>query len=179
MGRSRYKILDESYPYFITSSILKGYELFIDERICELVIEGIDFLISQRDVVVYAYVIMPNHIHLIVEGKDLANYIAHFKSYSSRRIIDYLKLNERAEELYFFRSNKLTFKKDRVYQVWQEGYHPKEISSHKIMNQKIGYIHYNPVKAGLVSNCEEWKYSSYGLYNGGFSKLPLKVFGDY
>ena len=45
-------------------------------------------------------------------------------------------------------------------QVWQEGFHPKLITSEKMLLQKIEYIHNNPVKRGIVSLPEHWMFSS-------------------
>ena len=52
------------------------------------------------------------------------------------------------------------------YQVWQEGSHPEMILSEAMLNQKISYIHFNPVKAGFVTSPEHWTYSSAGFYDG-------------
>jgi REP element-mobilizing transposase RayT len=46
------------------------------------------------------------------------------------------------------------------YKIWQEGYHPEAIYSEKWFQQKLNYIHYNPVKKGFVTEAENWKYSS-------------------
>jgi hypothetical protein len=55
---------------------------------------------------------------------------------------------------------KKRHKTESEYQVWQEGFHPQQIKSLKILNQKIEYIHYNPVKSGLVADPEHWIYNS-------------------
>ncbi|MBM4067104.1 MAG: transposase, partial [Planctomycetes bacterium] len=46
------------------------------------------------------------------------------------------------------------------YQVWQEGIHPQLILNEEMLMQKIEYIHYNPVRHGLVDAPEHWRYSS-------------------
>ena len=50
------------------------------------------------------------------------------------------------------------------HQIWQEGVHPQIIESYEVAMQKIEYIHYNPVKKGLVEKPEYWKYSSASNY---------------
>ncbi|MEQ9309026.1 MAG: transposase, partial [Balneolaceae bacterium] len=62
------------------------------------------------------------------------------------------------------------------YQIWQEGYHPKQISSHKAMSQKLEYIHYNPVKAGFVDKAEYWRCSSARNYLGIDGVIPVTLF---
>lgn len=179
MGRSRYKILDEDHPYFITSSIVGKLPLLVDPQLRVIIEEGFRFMIKKRSIRMYAYVIMPDHIHCIVEGKDLAKHISNFKSFSARQIIDTLEQQNRIPELTSLRDSKLAHKVDREYQVWTEGFHPKQITSDFIMEQKIAYIHYNPVKAELVSSELDWEHSSARFYSNGDYELPLRLFGDW
>ena len=55
---------------------------------------------------------------------------------------------------------KKQFKTKSTYQVWQEASHPQLIIDEEMLVQKIEYIHYNPVKRGLVDLPEHWRYSS-------------------
>jgi REP element-mobilizing transposase RayT len=176
MGRSRYKVFEEYLPYFMTSSIVGFYPLFNEEKYCRIILDGLDFLIAHREIKIYAYVLMPNHIHLIAEGEELAKRISGFKSFTARQIIDLLKEGNETEKLECFFKNKRIHKKDRKYQVWTEGFHPKQIRNADMMIQKIGYIHYNPVKAGLVEQSHMWKYSSAGMYEGEKSELDISIF---
>ena len=57
---------------------------------------------------------------------------------------------------------KKRHKRDSQYQLWQEGFHPKQITSDEMFRQKVEYIHYNPVKRGYVELPEYWRYSSAG-----------------
>ncbi len=103
---------------------------------------------------------MENHLHLIASCSSLAKEIGHFKSFTARKIIDYLKenkINATLKQLQFY---KLKHKKDRTYQFWQEGSHPELIQGEKMMIQKLEYMHYNPVKRGYVDDPTHWRYSS-------------------
>jgi REP element-mobilizing transposase RayT len=164
MGRSRYKILDERYPYFITSTIVEHYNILKISSFRDIIIDGFNFLTEKRNIEINAYVIMPDHFHVIAKGKDLGIHISRFKSYTARRILDLLEEQNRRAWLKKFEGAKADHKKDRVYQVWMEGYHPKQIINRKMMIQKIAYIHYNPVEAGLVRKEKNWEYSSWGDY---------------
>ncbi|MFD2532915.1 REP-associated tyrosine transposase [Gracilimonas halophila] len=166
MGRSRYKILDERYPYFITTTVINRYPVFEQVEFAQIITDGLNFLVDERDIDIYAYVIMPDHIHIIAKGKNLGKHVSSFKSYSARRIIDSLERNKMRYFLNAFKEAKRKFKKDQTHQFWAEGYHPKQIFNTDVMKQKIGYIHYNPVKAGLAAHPKTWKNSSFGNYNG-------------
>lgn len=145
----------------------------------DIITEGLRFLIQKRNISIYAYVIMPDHIHFIAQGKNLSKHVSSFKSFTARQIINTLKTENRITELKALMRAKLVHKTDREYQLWTEGFHPKQIFSDEIMIQKINYIHYNPVKAGLVSEESDWKYSSADYYVNGNCELPLTLFGDW
>jgi REP element-mobilizing transposase RayT len=109
---------------------------------------------------------MENHLHLIASSDNLARDIASFKSFTARRIIDYLESkNARSllQQLQFYCPDH---KLDSTYQLWQEGSHPEEIQRVEMMRQKTDYIHLNPVRRGYVEEPEEWRYSSARNYAG-------------
>ena len=166
MGKSRYKFIDHRYPYFITCSTVKGISLFAYQEIRKIIIGSLFHLQEKERVIVYAYVIMHNHIHLIFESEFPADTMRKFKSYTARCIIDHLKEQNRRYFLSELRSLKHSMHKDSEYQVWQAGVHPKQISNARMMKQKIEYVHYNPVKAGFVEIPEHWKHSSARNYLG-------------
>jgi REP element-mobilizing transposase RayT len=103
---------------------------------------------------------MPNHIHLIISSNDIIKFVKEFKSYTARAIIKQLKSDNNIEMLKQFIYGKKDYKKESTYQLWQEGYHPEYIYNMIMFNQKADYIHNNPVRKGLVTRPEEWKYSS-------------------
>ena len=175
MGRSRYKIYETHYPYFITSSCSQGISFLADPEIAHIVLESLTYVQKEFKVSLYAYVIMHNHIHCIMMGEDISSTIKKFKSYTARRIVDYLNAG----------GHKLLLKKLRItdsengehrYRVWQEGFHPKQISNNSVMIQKVNYIHYNPVKSGFVDNTVDWRYSSSRNYEHIESLIPVTLF---
>ncbi|MEQ8525748.1 transposase [Gracilimonas sp.] len=176
MGRSRYKFHEEYYPYFITSTIVHGLPLFMDARISNIILDALTYAQDVNKVVLHGYVIMPNHIHLVVEGEQLSARLRAFKSYTARSIINYLKANNKTRTLSHLKSGKLDNHKDSEFQVWQEGFHPKQISTSKMMEQKINYIHHNPVKSGFVESPLHWRYSSALNYEGDDGVIPVTLF---
>ncbi len=103
---------------------------------------------------------MENYLHLIAPSNNLSREIGNFKSFTARKIIDYLRKNNINAILKQLLFHKLKHKKDRTYQFWQEGSHPKLIQGEKMMIQKIQYMHYNPVKRGYVDDPLHLRYSS-------------------
>ena len=173
--RSRYKVV-EAGAYFVTSSIIEWIEIFQDEEYCEIIIDELKFRRRRNEMKLFGYIIMPNHMHLIISSEKLSDVVRSIKSYTARKIIDQLK--DRKSELLLkkFEICKQEFKIQSKYQIWQEGFHPKLIMNDKEFEQKIEYIHNNPVKNGLINSPDEWKYSSYKNYSGGSALIEIDNF---
>ena len=165
MGRSRYKITNPEQAHFITLTVLHWIPVFTRPETVKILLDGLTYL-SKEGLKVYAYVILENHCHLVVQSKALDHDIARYKSYTAKQMIQYLSQNgvrQILEQLAFY---KKAHKNDRAYQFWQEGVHPELIQNDEMMRQKIEYIHLNPVKRGYVDKAEHWRYSSARDYLG-------------
>ena len=67
---------------------------------------------------------------------------------------------------------------DRInYKVWQDGYHPVHLATNEMIDQRLDYIHNNPVKAGLVYKPDNYVFSSASAYAGGECFLPIQFVG--
>ena len=133
-------------------------------------------MITNGRLIIYAFVIMENHLHLIASSENLSKEIGNFKRYTSRKIIDYLKEKNAKHILKQLNFFKLRHRTDRDYQLWQEGSHPEQIQSAEMLAQKIGYLHYNPVKRGYIDEPVHWRYSSARNYAGMEGLLEVTLF---
>lgn len=158
--RSRYKYFHDLSPYFITCTTVNWIPVFTSRVIFEMIVECLQFLRMEGALRIYAFVILENHMHMVVSAEDLSKQIGRFKSYTARKIIDIAKVGNNEWLLKQCREEKKKFKTDRTYQLWQEGYHPQRIQSEKMLWQKIEYIHNNPVRRGYVDEPAHWIYSS-------------------
>lgn len=121
---------------------------------------------------------MPNHLHLIAEHEQLPELLARFKSYTARSIIDYLKDQHNKHMLARLKFGKRNHHRDSEHQFWQEGLHPKQLFTDEMVEQKVNYIHFNPVKAGFVDTPEDWRYSSARNYAGQQGLMQMQRFGE-
>ncbi|MCP4252332.1 MAG: transposase [Candidatus Scalindua sp.] len=160
MARTHYKVIEDECPHFFTCTVINWISLFTNRDIVEIILVSLNHLQIQKHLKIFGYVIMENHLHLIASGNNLAREIGHFKSFTARKIIDYLCENNINVILKQLQFHKLKHKKDRTYQLWQEGSHPKLIQGEKMMTQKMEYMHCNPVKRGYVDDPIHWRYSS-------------------
>jgi len=158
--RSRYRIHNENGIFFVTSTIVNWIPVFRDEKYYRILIDTIKHYQENNSLIVYAYVFMDNHFHMIISNDNISKIMQSAKKYSAKEIINNLKVDKNEAVLKEFRESKPDYKITSNHQVWQESYHPQEIISYAMLKQKIEYIHYNPVKKNLVEKPEDWKYSS-------------------
>lgn len=157
---------EECKVYYVTITVVGWIDVFTrKEYVCEL-IKNIQYCQQNKRLEIYAYVIMSNHIHMVAKAKTgrLNILLGHFKSFTAKEFIKQIEQNQqesRKEWLmhmfkFFGRGNS----QNEEYQFWQNGNHPIELWSNEMIQQKINYIHNNPVKQGVVANPEDYLYSS-------------------
>lgn len=172
MGRSRYSFLDNQ-PHFLTCTVVNWLPLFSKPELVQIILDSLNFLQSHQRMTIQGYVIMENHLHLIATAPNLSKEIAAFKSFTARSMIDWLKTNQSTYWLTQLKLNKYSYKTDQDYQLWQEGCHPQAILDWQMFQQKLEYIHNNPVRRGYVDDPAHWRYSSYRNYAGQPGILPI------
>jgi len=158
--RTRYKIVENEYPYFMTWTINGWLPLFTRDWAVNEIFESWRFLQNANEMELLGYCILENHLHLIVVGPSIANSVARSRSFTARKIIDHLEKRGEKNILRQLDYQMLKHKTDREHQLWQEGKQPKQIRSDDVMWQKLEYIHYNPVRRGYVDDPLHWRYSS-------------------
>jgi REP element-mobilizing transposase RayT len=150
----------------MTATINHWQPLFTRTETVEIVLDSWRFLQREAEFEIYGYIILENHLHLIASSPDLSRDMQRFKSYTAKRIIDYLEQTQAKRVLELLALFKRVHKTESQYQVWEEGSHPQLIESETVMRQKLDYIHQNPVKRGYVDLPEHWRYSSARNYLG-------------
>ncbi|SMO71439.1 REP-associated tyrosine transposase [Solitalea koreensis] len=177
----KYKIRDHEVLYFVTFSVVNWIDVFTRTLYKDILLESLRYCQQQKGLRTHAWCIMSNHVHFIFstqQGKELPNIIRDFKKYTSSKIIESIQNNpeeSRKEWMLwmFTRAGKKNINNTH-YQFWQQSYHPIALYNNKMMEQKLAYIHDNPVKAGIVLVAEEYLYSSAKSYAGSVDVL-LKI----
>ena len=116
---------------------------------------------------------MENHLHLIASGENLSKEIGNFKTFTARQCIDYYQNHQLQWILSQLALQKQNLTRKREFQFWQEGSHPQRIMDEKVFQQKVEYIHNNPVRRGYVDLAEHWRYSSARNYAEMEGVLPI------
>jgi len=95
MKRGRFATYSDENPiYFITTTVANKLPIFFNNDLCEIILKNLNFYREKLSFAVYAYVIMPTHIHLLVQQlgeKNISDFMRDFKKYTSVEIIKYCK----------------------------------------------------------------------------------------
>ena len=159
------------YPQFYTATILEWKHLLADDKHKDIIIESLQFIVKEKRIVLNAFVIMSNHIHVIWQpmfGYTASDIQASFMKYTAQQFKRSL-IDNNSEMLNDFKVNKY----DRTYQFWKREPLSVELRTHAVFMQKLEYIHYNPVQAGLCINPEDYYYSSAKFYYGGTDNFKM------
>jgi REP element-mobilizing transposase RayT len=164
---TRYRA-DEHVPYFCTITVLDWLPVLIEARYIDATIESLEFCRQHKGLQLFGLVVMPNHLHLIAAaGDELHAVVRDFKRFASRTIHDRLKQDGRQTVLDWLAKATQRARRQRgELGLWQDGFHPQAIYSRAVFEQKLGYLHENPVRKGLVQHPADWWYSSAGFYEG-------------
>ncbi len=167
MFKGGYQIRDPQGIYFLTCTVVEWIDVFSRPIYADLVIESLKFCIREKGLQVHAWVLMSNHLHLIAsakEGFDLSDVLRDFKKFTAGKILQTLtdlKTESRKNwMLWLFRKAGTDNVRNHQFQFWIQDNHPVELNNQARLKQRLQYLHENPVRAGLVWQPWEYRYSS-------------------
>lgn len=172
MADTGYKITDQHGLYFLSFTVVGWVDVFTRKETKQIIIDSIKHCCDNKGLLIYGYVIMTNHLHLIARANDpeigLSEIIRDFKKFTSKEIIKWVNESNKESrkewmQMVFKYHAKLN-SNNSEYQVWQQKSRPKIIVHSRFAQQKLNYIHYNPVRAGYVDYPQDYPYSSYRDY---------------
>lgn len=147
---------------FFTATCLNWQNLLEPEKHKQIVMNSLKFLVEDKRIWLYGFVLMPNHIHLLWCKQDAwleRNIQQMFLKYTGQQIKFSLK-DSGNPELENYRSSQ----RDREYHFWERRAYKATMYNREVAAQKLTYIHNNPVKAGLCDESIDYKYSSARYY---------------
>lgn len=152
--------------YFITPTVIGWVDIFTRKEIRDIVIDSLRYCHMHKGLNIYAFCIMSNHLHLIVncnEPFQLKDAIRDFKRHTSAEIFEWISNNSESRKEWMtaiFRKAAKEDSQSKRIKIWQTGNHAIELINEKFTWRKVLYIHNNPVRAGFVNQPEDWLYSS-------------------
>ena len=149
------RYFEEGVPCFITTVTHNRSPIFTEKKNCKILLVALEFFKLVLDYKIFAYCIMPDHLHLILQIT---------KQYNISYIMKMLKGN------FARKYNKLHSQQGKV---WQNSFYDEELRTVDVLLKKIEYIHNNPVRAKIVNSPEQYPFSSYSHYFGNnYSGIP-------
>jgi len=158
-------MIEDNPVCFFTATILEWKHLLKDDKYKDIILNSMKFLVQDKRAEIFAFVIMPNHIHMVWRVNNK------FEPFEVQR--DFLKFTAQQIKYDLIKNNPELLKqfyvsaKDRQYQIWERNPLSIELVTKKLLDQKILYIHGNPIqeKWQLSETAENYKYSSARFYD--------------
>ena len=175
-----YVIREQEKAHFVTATVVDWIDVFSRKNYRGCIIECFDYCIKNKGMVLYGYVVMSNHIHMIIQSNDgkLSDLLRDFKKFTAKTILEKIQNEPESRREWMLERFKLateTHSRNKNYQFWQYGNHAEEIFTEHFLWSKLDYIHMNPVRAGIVTRIDDYIYSSASNYiNGvGLNRVEL------
>jgi REP element-mobilizing transposase RayT len=136
----KYKIWNNKKAYFLTLTVVGWIDVFTRKNHKIIIINSLKYCQKEKGLVLFAYCLMPNHLHLIAraEGNDtLSDILRDFKKFTAKKVINQIINDPESRRdwmLDYFKKAGANLKGITNYKFWQDGSHPEEISSNNFFD---------------------------------------------
>jgi REP element-mobilizing transposase RayT len=151
--------------FLITATITEWQPLLARDYARKVLLDDLNFYRRKYDCRILAYVIMPEHYHVVLQlnqPDELHRWLRDVQSHTATELSKWLRLSLDQEELGIY-SRHANGHSDLA--IWKEQARAVSIVSEGVLRQKIEYVHANPVRRGLVCEPGEWPWSSWRNYH--------------
>jgi REP element-mobilizing transposase RayT len=168
----KYKFNNPEGIYFISFATVYWIDVFIRNTYKNILIDSWKYCQKEKGLDIYGWVIMTSHVHMIIGSKTnkLEDIVRDMKSFTSRMLKEAIKENiqESRREWMLWMMERAGQKNgnNKDFQFWQQHNHPIELTDNQMIDQRLDYIHNNPVIEGIVEKPEDYIYSSARDYCG-------------
>jgi REP element-mobilizing transposase RayT len=160
--------------HYITFNTVDWVDVFIKPIYKQIIADALNDFIATRGLTVYAWCLMTNHLHLLLQAKDgtgLSMIERDFKKITTTRILEAIDMEpdlRRGWMLGRFEHFSQSLKKIEKYQVWQSCSNPEFLDFKQPfkIREHLTYVHENPVRDKIVYLAEDYVFSSAGDYAG-------------
>ena len=176
-----YKLHKPDGLYFITFATVAWVDVFTRRDYKDIVVDSLRFCQKEKGLLLFAWVIMSNHMHLIArgaEGHDISAIIRDFKKFTSKAIVQWIQEGPESRKDWLLRhmANRASqVKRVKEFKFWEDGNHAILLDTADKWAQRMNYLHNNPVTAGLVREAEDYVFSSACDYSGGSGLVKVEL----
>jgi REP element-mobilizing transposase RayT len=171
----KYKFHNPEGVYFVSFAVQGWIDVFTRNEYKNLLVENLKYCQEHKGLEIFAWCIMTNHVHLIIRaGGDilLPDILRDFKKFTSKAIVQAITENPQESRKELLLKH---FKTSEGIRFWRTDNKPLELWTNHVVDQKIDYIHHNPVEEGLVFRPEDYVFSSAADYSGENGLLDVIV----
>lgn len=168
-----YKFHNPEGVYFVSFAVIEWLDVFTRNEYKDILIESLEYCQAHKGMEIFAWCIMTNHVHLVFRSigeQKPEQILGDFKRFTSKKLVKAIAENPKESRKEFllqqFKAAAAKTSNVSENQFWRHDNKPIELWSNKVIDEKINYIHQNPVEAGLVSRPEDYKFSSAIDYSG-------------
>lgn len=175
----KYKFHNPEGIYFVSFATINWLHIFVRQEYFIILSESLEYCRKEKGMELFAWCIMPSHVHLIFRAKDNepSRLIKELKTYTSKQLQKAIEEHPREsrKEWLLWMMSKAGEKNSNVTnrQFWQQHNKPIELWSSEVFQQKVDYLHNNPVESGFVTKAEDWKFSSAVDFAGGKGQIEI------
>jgi REP element-mobilizing transposase RayT len=180
-GTTSYRIKDENALYFLTCATVEWIDVFTKRKYKEVFIDSLNHCVQEKGLVIYGWVLMSNHFHMIVIAKDgfnLSGIIRDLKKHITKEVVKMIQEEPESRSSWLLdemlKAGASNSKK-QTFQLWRNDNHPIHLFKPETIAQKLKYIHRNPVEEGIVSFPQEYQYSSAIDYSGEKGLVQIEL----
>lgn len=176
-----YKFHNPEGLYFVSFATVFWVDVFVRRIYFECIVKNLNYCVDNKGMELYAWCIMPSHVHLVFRStiQKPEELLHDFKSFTSKQMIKLIDENiQESRREWLLDSFKKAGDKNsnnKIYQFWQQHNKPIELWTNEVIEQKINYIHNNPVEAGFVENAYDYLHSSAKDYSGTKGLVKMMI----
>ena len=176
-----YSLRNPEGIYFVTFAVVFWLDVFVRERYKSLLVQSLNYCVEKKGLRAHAWCLMTSHVHLIIsaaepEKVNLSAILRDLKKFTAAQIIREIEIGIESRHAWLldkFRFAAGKNSRNTTYQFWQQDNHAEELISNAFTQQKLDYIHANPVVEGWVEEASHYRYSSARDYSGGKGLVPI------
>ena len=172
MPADNYFIEDQNATYFLTFTVTDWVDVFTRKDYKIEIVNSLNYCVKNKGLSIFAWCLMSNHLHLVCRAEDgfkISDIIRDFKKFTSKAIVKMIQeIPESRNDWMLYRFEFAGKFDNRItkYKFWQDTNHAVLLDTNEMIDQRINYIHENPVRALIVAHPHEYLFSSAVDYAG-------------
>ena len=181
MSSENYRIEKQDGVYFLTFTVTDWVDVFTQLHYKNIIAESLAYCRDHKGLRLYAWCLMSNHLHLVCSIEPplrMTDFLRDYKKFTAKAVLDEIQNSPESRRdwmLYRFEFAGKFDNRIQKYRFWQDKSHPIELITTEMIEQRINYIHENPVRTGLVVRAEDYLYSSARNYAGLSSIIEIDM----